>query len=152
MSKRISEEGVKFDTFGVIQTARTPDQAFSLARQEALYWWGHAGYTGTIAEKDGYRVVGQINSRHAPYLETYLIRAEDWYRRREHKNRSKLPKGIPESAAPLFIEAIPIYVNESGPAVCFQITGTLARQIKADMGRKHTWDKVWWFGGRSPVR
>lgn len=31
-------------------------QAFSQAREEAAYQHGHGGYTGTIAEKPGYRI------------------------------------------------------------------------------------------------
>lgn len=33
---------------------RSTADAFQNARKDALYWHGHAGYSGTIAEKDGY--------------------------------------------------------------------------------------------------
>lgn len=32
----------------------TADEAFAAARKEAAYEHGHGGYTGTIAEKDGF--------------------------------------------------------------------------------------------------
>ena len=32
----------------------TVSEAYSAAVEDALHWHGHAGYTGTIAEKDGF--------------------------------------------------------------------------------------------------
>lgn len=34
---------------------KTADEAFENAVKDAVYWHGHAGYSGTIAEKDGYK-------------------------------------------------------------------------------------------------
>ena len=36
--------------------ASTPEKAFASAVEAAHYMHGHGGYTGTIAEKDGFRV------------------------------------------------------------------------------------------------
>jgi len=36
---------------------KTPDAAFSEARQRAEYDYGHAGYTGTMAEKDSFVMI-----------------------------------------------------------------------------------------------
>lgn len=134
-------------TFSTIHTGRTPQDAFALARQEALYWWGHNGRTGTIAEKDGFKLLGEISSRHLPYLDVYLRRTEKWHERRHHKNRAATPKGIPETVAPMFARIIEPYLDVDAPAICLQITGTAAPEIKESMGRKRTWDKVYWFGG-----
>ena len=41
-------------TFLTEATGTTPGDAFSSALKDALYWNGHGGYTGTIAEKPGY--------------------------------------------------------------------------------------------------
>lgn len=38
-------------------TGKNPDHAFSIAIEEATYWYGHGGYTGTIAEKDTFIVI-----------------------------------------------------------------------------------------------
>ena len=149
--KRVWGEGIVVETFSVTWTARTALEAFKLARQEALYWHGHAGRTGTIAEKPGFRLMGQLTSRQHNYLDAYLRRAEDWHNRAGHKNRSQYPRRLPPSIAPLFAEAIPLYVDPEAPAVCFQITGSHVLEIKTAMGRKHSWDKAWWFGGRSPA-
>lgn len=133
-------------TFSTIHTGRTPQIAFALARQEALYWWGHNGRTGTIAEKDGFKMAGEINSRHLTYLDVYLRRTEDWYRRTD-RNKAALPTGIPRTVAPMIAKLIEPYLDVDAPAVCLQITGKAAKEIKESMGRKHTWDKVYWFGG-----
>lgn len=45
------------ESFCVSKKARTAKGAFQALRKEALYWHGHAGYTGTIAEKDGFVMV-----------------------------------------------------------------------------------------------
>lgn len=38
------------------QAGMTVDQAFHAAVEDALYWEGHGGYSGTIAEKGDYEV------------------------------------------------------------------------------------------------
>ena len=37
-------------------TGTTAEEAFRVAVDDAFYWNGHAGYTGTIAEKDGFEL------------------------------------------------------------------------------------------------
>lgn len=46
-----------FETRAVGKTAR---EAFKAARDEAFYDHGHSGYTGTIAEKPGYKMVDRL--------------------------------------------------------------------------------------------
>ena len=46
--------GIIFEDFGY---GRTAEQAYNRAVKQAQYDCGHAGYTGTIAEKGGYIVV-----------------------------------------------------------------------------------------------
>lgn len=43
------------DTFTTIVVDKTMTEAFKAAQEEARYYHGHAGYTGTIAEKPGFR-------------------------------------------------------------------------------------------------
>jgi len=38
------------------QSAKTADEAFRKLVKQAKYDFGHAGYTGTIAEKDGFQM------------------------------------------------------------------------------------------------
>lgn len=42
-----------FQTYGYGKDVR---EAFLQAKQDALYWSGHGGYTGTLAEKPGYHL------------------------------------------------------------------------------------------------
>ena len=46
--------GTTFETF---QPGKLVDAAFQDAQKHARYTYGHGGYTGTIAEKDGYRII-----------------------------------------------------------------------------------------------
>lgn len=41
----------------------TPQKAFDSAREAALFEYGHGGYTGTIAEKQGFSVLATVNTR-----------------------------------------------------------------------------------------
>jgi len=42
--------------FTHVAYGESPEKAFSSAVQEASYDYGHAGYTGTIAEKSGFEM------------------------------------------------------------------------------------------------
>jgi len=42
--------------FTHVSYGESPEKAFSSAVQEALYDHGHSGYSGTIAEKDGFKM------------------------------------------------------------------------------------------------
>jgi hypothetical protein len=44
------------NTFRVTARAKTASEAFETLYQKAKYDHGHAGYTGTIAEKSGFRI------------------------------------------------------------------------------------------------
>jgi len=43
--------------FEDLSFGKTPREAFNKAVEEARYEYGHAGYTGTIAEKDGFTLI-----------------------------------------------------------------------------------------------
>ena len=45
------------DVFMITATGVSARDAFTNARQEALHYSGHGGYTGTIAEKDSFNVI-----------------------------------------------------------------------------------------------
>ena len=45
------------DVFMITATGVSARDAFTNARQEALHYSGHGGYTGTIAEKHGFTVI-----------------------------------------------------------------------------------------------
>lgn len=44
--------------FETVVNGATLDAAFDAARQEARYWHGHGGYSGTVAEKPGATLCG----------------------------------------------------------------------------------------------
>lgn len=45
------------DTFGNMASGKTADAAFKAATEQARHDHGHAGYTGTIAEKRDFSVI-----------------------------------------------------------------------------------------------
>lgn len=66
------------DTFMVTADGNTAKQAFDDAVDDALYEYGHGGYTGTIAEKDSYLHISLPQGlRKNPPLEKITAYAED---------------------------------------------------------------------------
>lgn len=65
----------EFTTYGSGETA---EEAFSVAVSNARYDYGHAGYTGTIAEKSEFVIIGKAPD-HKAAIETArrLLAADD---------------------------------------------------------------------------
>ena len=61
------------DTFGAKAKGKTAEHAFREAVRRAEYDHGHAGYTGTIAEKDSYVMI--------PVPAEYKARPQDYARK-----------------------------------------------------------------------
>jgi hypothetical protein len=131
-----------------VVVARTPEQAFIKAVKDARYWNGHGGYTGTIAEKGEFKFFGQLGSRYVDRIETYFDYADEWFHSTDGRKAAK-PKGVPEPIREVILKALPTYDDKWGPAVCFEITGRKAKEIKDNAGRKGTWDKVYLFAGKA---
>lgn len=125
------------DNFQTFALGKTPGIAFDRAVAEAQYQYGHGGYTGTIAEKNGFKLAGEINTFHIDKLEDCFWVAI---------NGERLGK-IPAPIREMVVKFAPIYEDKWGPAVCLQLTGTRSHQIKRDRGVPKTWDKVWVFMG-----
>lgn len=67
------------DTFECTARGEGAKEAFNNAVQQAQYDYGHAGYTGTIAEKPGYEMVSlePMSVAAAGELASRLIREAD---------------------------------------------------------------------------
>lgn len=61
------------ETFSQVARGKTADEAFRAATEEARYNYGHAGYTGTIAEKHDFIMLTVSPER----LEE--IKKSNWY-------------------------------------------------------------------------
>jgi hypothetical protein len=55
----------------------TAKEAFAEAVRQAQYDWGHAGYTGTVAEKDSFVIIQQVEGLGAEELADKLIDERD---------------------------------------------------------------------------
>tara|TARA_Y100001973_G_scaffold73212_1_gene106774 strand:+ start:561 stop:851 length:291 start_codon:yes stop_codon:yes gene_type:complete len=62
-------------TFQTLSSGATPDDAFDGAVSEAKYYYGHGGYTGTIAEKNTFTMATteQLTKTEAYKLASSLI-------------------------------------------------------------------------------
>lgn len=81
-------------------------EAFNECREQAWYDHGHSGYSGTIAEKDGYRVFELPLGR---TVEDVLRTCGEFYRHEDVASRAWLPIGLFE-----------IYDDKWGPAVAMR--------------------------------
>jgi hypothetical protein len=65
-----------FERHITIPKKTSTEEAFSLARQNALHEHGHGGYTGTLAEKHGFKLLATVKSReNAEHLVTAFYNA-----------------------------------------------------------------------------
>lgn len=136
-------------TFETIAFGRTAGEAFDAAVKDALYWHGHGGYTGTIAEKDGFVNAGQLHARWEPRIYEFFSKVQDWV----YKGRkSKAPKGIPPSLVDLFVRFYEAWDEKWGPAVCFELTGPKRlAEIKRTHGMANRHVKVFVFCGWASI-
>lgn len=133
----------EFETWSL---GKTVQEAFTRARDDALYWYGHGGYTGTIAEKDGYVLVGKLTSQQAGHLDRYLRFYEQWDQRTDGR-KGRAPKGIPASVLPMIQRAYQHWNDKWGPAVAFEVTGSMVSSFKLRSGKKGSHDKLFLFCG-----
>lgn len=130
--------------FFTVSLGRTPHQAFDKAREEAQYLYGHAGYTGTIAEKGEFKFMGQVPTAH-------WKKVPGWFDRETYKRdypKARLPgKPIPTKYRQKVAQLVDTYNDKWGPAICYEVTGEAAKQIRAERGRAGTMDKVYVFCG-----
>jgi hypothetical protein len=118
---------------------KTADEAYSAAVQEALYWSGHGGYTGTIAEKSGFVVFTLPKGKDANWLERAISEYEfandgatypawtgdraEWAKReREYETAINAARAKTELAKTVGTQEaermLVCYCDKWGPAVC----------------------------------
>lgn len=143
--------------FHNIELGKDAKTAFNKAVEQALWEYGHGGYTGTIAEKGGFVDCGQLGRNYADHIEGHIFNVQDagyeqwdekskrW--RVDEKAKQRAINKVPETIRKQVLKAAPIHDDKWGPAVCFEIVGTKAKAIKERYGRKGTHDKVFLFIG-----
>lgn len=100
-------------SFSTIMRGDTLDEAYRKATEDARYWHGHGGYTGTIAEKNGYTLFdvpfGALPDRDADEYEfpaeadtmNRVIDAVYWYDENTHRwDGNKYVRVDPADATP----------------------------------------------------
>lgn len=88
-------------TFRVNVFGKTAQDAYNEAVQQAHYEYGHAGYTGTIAEKDGFTIVEAPNGLAEAFVDAVESGADE--------------AGFAGAA---FEKAVKIHDDKWGPALC----------------------------------
>lgn len=83
---------------------KSANDAFYSAKENAQYEHGHGGYSGTIAEKDGFRIV---NPPTGMSVRDFIRAIEDY-------------DGESSDVNPTVREAWKIYDDKWGPALCIE--------------------------------
>lgn len=145
------------DQFSDIGLGKDANEAFRRIVEDARYMYGHGGYTGTIAEKDGFVNLGQLGRDYVNKVEGFIFDVQmasydEWDEKTkryvvDQKKKQRAINKVPEAIRAQVLKAIPIHDDKWGPAVCFEVVGTKAAEIKARHGRKGTHDKVFIFLG-----
>lgn len=130
--------------FQEVATGRDAREAFSKAVSEALYMNGHGGYTGSIAEKDSFVTI-TVPPR--TDLNQFIRATWDVTYAHDRKGTEKALRKVRPALRPAVASAAEHAVDKWGPAVCVEVTGSKAVQIKARCGLKGTRQKVFVFFG-----
>jgi hypothetical protein len=135
------------EQFFVTSTGKNPFEAFDRAVAQAQYDFGHAGYTGTIAEKSDFSMMRvPVDSWRWDKIPGFLAR--EAYKRDRESPKVRLPGNpLPDKYKAEIRRLAEIYDNKWGPAIGYEVTGTAAVEIKEAHGRKLSHDKAYVFCG-----
>ena len=100
------------EQFENIAPGNTAQEAFNAAYEDAAYDYGHAGYTGTIAEKSGFTL---FHLAEGSDPRTVMDALSGWYDDDEKKEIVKAALGNRAE------EAAFLYDDKWGNAVCFPL-------------------------------
>ncbi len=136
------------ETFFVTSTGKNPYEAFDRVVTQARYDYGHAGYTGTIAEKSDFAMMKvAVDSWRWEKIPRYFDRVLA-KTALGHSPKDKLPgEPIPEKYRAEIRRLAETYDDKWGPAVGYEVTGTAAIKIKEGHDRKLSHDKAYVFCG-----
>lgn len=112
------------DNFATFSTGDTAKEAFFQEVEEAHYWYGHGGYTGTIAEKDEFIMLGTVTSREeaekiAEYYDLAMFPHVGWPKGMEDQ-RDKM-KAEYDALPDTYKTGFNPYEDKWGPAGCIEI-------------------------------
>jgi len=123
--------------FKSVGIGRDANKAFSELVKDASHRRGHEGYTGTIAEKDDFVMVNLLPrikvDNVIDIIETYCF---------DKLKGKRLPKGVSEYDIKRWSD---IFEDKWGPALCVEIRGQKAKEIRKRAGRAR--GKVFVFFG-----
>jgi hypothetical protein len=131
------------EVFENYSQGKNPEEAFKNAVNEAHYWHGHGGYTGTIAEKGDYSVFECPTGVTATQL-------MDWAYQCSCVDSKKL-NDVPEKHRQLVTNIVDVFDDKWGPAVCIPLTGKELAEARKKYCQsnniKRTSMKFYLFGG-----
>lgn len=149
-----------FETVAFGKTAR---DAFNSATDSARYEYGHGGYTGSIAEKDGFVVIDRPKARKTADLVRWIASVQEldddpqWITpvNKEYDRRVKLADGrkfdiAKDTPKPLWgwvIRHAATYHSKYGAALCMELSYAEAMAYKTRRGLKGKQGSVFAFFG-----
>jgi hypothetical protein len=164
------------DNFMVTITAKTAEDGFLAAVDQAQWEYGHGGYTGTIAEKHGFTKISMPARMTVRKFEEVIMEYTDasWavedarsqfqFMAGQQRQGNPIPKAAMakclremqkaekkrdalEAKYRGIARVAELYNDKWGAALCVELSGTAAKVSKEIAGRKGTRDKVFTFFG-----
>jgi len=125
--------------FTHVVAGKTADDAFRKAQQDAEYDYGHSGYTGTVAEKPGFRLIeGPVKCRaKSDDLVNWIAESEC------NENAPAIPKQHRLWAS----KHVKQYTDKWGAALAIELTGKEKAEWKKLNNLKGTQARVFVFFG-----
>ena len=106
--------------FHARQKGKNASHAFELAQEDAYWMYGHGGYSGTIAEKQGYKEYTRPTGMHEATALKLLDELVD-YGYDVDTQVTKLAKKYPKIPTHTLKDMIKVFDDKWGPAVCMEI-------------------------------
>lgn len=108
------------ETFQSYGQGATPEEAFRAAREEALYEYGHRGYTGTLAEKSEFTLIKDS------FDDIVKLAAQQGEKLHGSTHKALLTATTPHDRASVTAEALIAVCDERiidkwGPAGCIEV-------------------------------
>ena len=107
------------ETFYTIEKGKNAKEAFNRAVEEAQYYYGHGGYTGSIAEKREYTEFARPKGMREKTVRNLMHDLVDFHFG-DDKKKNKIAKKYSKISTDTLTKMATIFEDKWGPAVCME--------------------------------
>jgi hypothetical protein len=108
------------ETFYTIEKGKNAKEAFNRAVEEAQYYYGHGGYTGSIAEKREYTEFARPKGMREKTVRTLMHDLIDFHFG-DDKKKNRIAKKYSKIPTHTLTKMANTFEDKWGPAVCMEV-------------------------------